>query len=231
VAVDRDNTDTPDLAIYSQAEKLALGDEPSWDNPEITTNHWGPFRLMEEAQVIVRNLSMTTPAVNALVHYSVSPFGIGQRRTLLQTRTISIGAAASTELRFPLDRATREGDPRVGVYIEIEHPHDRNLLNNTGAQVHDGSYTSEVGRESSLEIPVRNPSNFSKTIELTVLSSALVASIAPASLTLDPHQESPVTLQISTPPAVSGLQGATVVARSTEGELIGGVTKLLRIDS
>jgi hypothetical protein len=32
----------PDLAIYSQDEQLSLGIMPSWDNPDITTNNWGP---------------------------------------------------------------------------------------------------------------------------------------------------------------------------------------------
>ena len=59
----------PDLAIYSQLEEIAAGHIPRWDNPDIVTNDWGPFRLMDEARITVRNLSADTPAVNALVHY------------------------------------------------------------------------------------------------------------------------------------------------------------------
>jgi hypothetical protein len=34
-----------DPAIYSQEEQLALGQEVTWDSPDITTNHFSPWRL------------------------------------------------------------------------------------------------------------------------------------------------------------------------------------------
>src|SRR5580765_6492227 len=42
----------PDPAIYSQSQQLLLGNIPSWDNPDITTNNWGPFTLMNESKII-----------------------------------------------------------------------------------------------------------------------------------------------------------------------------------
>jgi hypothetical protein len=72
-------TDNPDLAIYSQLEEIHHGRPPAWDNPDMVTNHWRPFRLMEEAKITIRNLS-SVPAINVLVRYEVSPFGIGTKR-------------------------------------------------------------------------------------------------------------------------------------------------------
>ena len=122
----------PDLAIYSQNEQLAIGNAPSWDSPDITTNDWRPFRLKASSKVTVRNLSPKVSAVNALVHFFTSPFGIGMPRTLLATKMITLQAAAQAELDFPLDAATLAGDQRIGVYVGLEHPHDAKAINNSG---------------------------------------------------------------------------------------------------
>ena len=227
----------PDLAIYSQTEVLAAGNIPTWDSPDITTNHWGPFRLMEEAKVRVRNLSPKVPAVNALVHYFIAPFGIGTRKELKLTKVVNIAAGAEVELNFPLDQATLQGDPRVGVHILIEHPKDPNAINNTGEQIHDGGFTSESGRNFSVQIPVLNDSSVSRQIQLSIMPTDIIASVSPSSHVFAPFEQINVTLNIEVPAFLSGTpanyiqRGVTVVGRLSNGELVGGVTRLIRIDN
>jgi hypothetical protein len=237
VTVKNTPIEKPDLAIYSQVEQLASGNLPNWDSPDITTNHWLPFRLMQEAKVVVRNLSTTASATNALVHYYISPFGIGTQRQMLATRKINVPAGSQVELFFPLDQSTLDGDPRVGVHIEIEHPYDEHLINNRGSQVHDGSYTSEVGRSHAISIPVLNNTNFSRQIHLSTLPTDIVASISPTSRNFAPHEQIIANLEMDVPAFLSGSsddvihRSVTVLGRLSGGELIGGITKLLRIDS
>ena len=236
IEVDPEKIRHPDLAIYSQLEEIQEGNQPNWDSPDITTNHWKPFRLMETATVRVRNLSADTPASNALVHYSISPFGIGTPKELKLTKKVNVPASAEIELQFPLDSETLNGDQRVGVHIDIEHPHDEYLINNMGSQVHDGSYTSEVGRTHSIQIPVVNNSGLSRTIQLSVLPTDIIATISPSSHHLAPHEQIIATLSMEVPGFLSGAadsvinRSVTVIGR-VGGELIGGVTKLLRIDN
>jgi hypothetical protein len=228
--------DTPDLAIYSQAEQLAQGVAPSWDSPDIVTNDWRPFRLRQEASVTIRNLSATTSAANARVHFYTSPFGIGTRRQLRLTRVVSLGPAQQADLLFPLHQEVLAGDPRTGVHIVIEHPTDRVAVNNAGSQVHDGGYTTESGRSFDVAIPVLNDSGVSRQIQLSVLPTDLLATVVPASRMFGPFEQVNADLHIEVPAALSGSPGneiaraVTVIARVGAGEVIGGATRLLRID-
>ncbi|HET7234119.1 MAG TPA: hypothetical protein VFJ16_29165 [Longimicrobium sp.] len=237
LSIDNVPVHTPDLAIYSQEEVLAGGGTPSWDSPDIITNDWGPFRLKPEATVKIRNLSPDTPAINALVNYYVAPFGIGTRRQLAVSRKVNVPAAAEITLTFPLDQATLKGDPRVGVFIEIEHPKDDNVLNNRGGQVHDGAYTSEAGRKHSIQIPVLNDSNFTREIKLGVFPTDVLATVTPSTHVFAPHEQIVATLHLEVPGFLSGTpaspieRGVTVAGRLAGGELVGGVTRLLRIDN
>lgn len=234
--IDDTPLDTPDLAIYSQAEVLAGGGLPSWDNPDIVTNDWRPFRLRTEASVTVRNLSPTTSAANARIHMYTSPFGIGTRRVLQLTRVISIGAGQQSQLLFPLHQAILAGDPRVGVHIVIEHPTDRQTANNMGSQVHDGGYTTESGRVFDVAIPLVNDSNLTRTIDLVVLPTDLLATVTPTSRSFAPFEQVVARLHVEVPGFLVGTPGnelaraVTVVARSA-GDVIGGATRLLRIDN
>ena len=227
----------PDLAIYSQEEQLSLGNQPTWDNPDMTTNSWSPFQLNAESVIVVRNLSPTVSAVNGLVHFYTSPFGIGMPQTLLATRMVSIPPASQVELNFPLPAATLNGDQRIGVYVVLAHPHDTRLLNNRGSQVHEGAYTTESGREFDVSIPVLNDSNFPNEIQLAILPTDLTASITPASHLFTPHQQITATLHVKVPAALVGSsssvinRGVTVAGRRPSGELVGGVTRLLRINN
>lgn len=233
-----DPVEYPDPAIYSQAEQLALGNIPDWDNPDITTNNWEPFRLMPESQVVVHNLSPTVSSVNTLVHFSISPFGIGMPRTIIATQRVSIPPASQAQLSFPLPQAVLQGDQRIGVYVHIEHPGgDMNYQNNDGEQVHDGSYTTDSGRVFDLVIPVYNDSNFARAILLSVMPTDIVASISPSSHTFAPHEQIVATLHIEVPGFLVGSssniinRAVTVVGRLSSGGLIGGATKLLRINN
>lgn len=228
----------PDLAIYSQEEQLAGSTDPSWDSPDIITNAWGPFRLLNEALVTVRNLSPTTGAVNALVHYSTSDFGIGTRPQLRLTQVVNLGPGQQTQLVFPLHQAVLTGDPRTGVHIKIEHPHDAKAINNAGSQVHDGGYTSESGRSFDVQIPVLNDVPASRQIDLSILATDLVATLTPSTHVFAPFEQIVTTLHIDVPAFLVGTS-ASLIHRSVTilgrvagtGELIGGVTRLLRIDT
>jgi hypothetical protein len=228
--------DTPDLAIYSQAEQIAAGALPSWDSPDILTNDWRPFRLRLESEVTVRNLSTTTTAVNALIHFFTSPFGIGTSRQHRLTRAITLGPAQNASLLFPLPQEVLAGDPRTGVHIVIEHPTDHNTLNNAGSQVHDGGYTTESGRNFDVGIPVINDSGITRDIQLSILPTDLLATLAPTTHHFAPFEQIVANLHIEVPgflagtPANAIVRAVTVIARTDGGAIIGGATRLLRID-
>jgi hypothetical protein len=227
----------PDLAIYSQDEQLALGSLPSWDNPDIITNSWRPFTLFPSSKIIVRNLSPKVSAVNALVHFFISPFGIGMPRTLLATKMVSISPSAQVELDFPLDATTLAGDQRIGVYIVLEHPQDGKSINNRGEQVHIGAYTTESGRIFDVTIPVLNNTNFTQKMVFSVLPTDLSALVSPTSHTFAQQEQININLHIEVPAALLGTlnnvinRAVTVIAKLDTGELVGGVSRLLRIDS
>src|SRR5262249_11058332 len=122
-----DPVEYPDPGLYSQAEQIALGNVPDWDNPDIVTIDWAPFRLMPESQTPIHNSPPTVSATNPLVHFSISPFGIGMPRTLIASRLISLAPASQVGLAYPLPQAVLQGDQRIGVYIRVEHPTDSNL--------------------------------------------------------------------------------------------------------
>ncbi len=212
-------------------------------HPDINTNHWGPFRLKPEARVTIRNLSPTTPAVNTLVHYSTSQFGIGARKTRRLTKIVTIPPSSEIREQFPLEQDIIEGDPRIGVYIDLEHPHDKNAINNSGAQVHDAGYTSESGRSFSVPIPVFNDSLFRRNIQLSIVSADLIADITPnTSLAIPPFGQTNVSLNISIPTTLLGTEESPLPTRAItvigwiskdngELELLGGITRLVSINT
>jgi len=221
-------------------EKIQLGEIPSWDSPDIITNSWKPFALQSEATVKVRNLSATVPAINVNVHYYISPFGIGTVKELKLTKVINLAPNSEATLNFPLDAATLEGDARVGVHIQIDHPHDSSLINNVGSQVHDGGYTSESGRNFSIQVPIYNNSNFTQQIQLVLMPTDIIASVTPSDLafqTFAPHEQKIATLNIQIPDFLHGTPDSapqhqvTMLGRISTGELIGGITRLIRIDN
>jgi hypothetical protein len=228
---------TPDLATYSQLEELRNGRLPTWNSPDINTNTLRPVALLREARLKLRNLSMEVPALDALVSYSISKYGIGMRRELKLTKRVSLGPSAEIELSFPFDQSTLTGDPRVGVHFEIEHPFDRSRINNIGEQIVDVRYTSEMGRAFSLEIPVFNDSTAARELRLSTLPNDIQAAITPASSVFAPFEQRPATLRLEVPGFLAGTPDATsfrevtVVARLDTQELVGGLTIVLGIDN
>jgi len=227
----------PDLAIYSQAEQLANDVPPTWNNPDIVTHYWRPFRLAREAQVTVRNLSAAAPAVNALVHFHTCPFGIGTRRELRLSRRLSLAPGEEIRLSFPLHAELMSADPRTGVHVEIEHPRDSNRLNNSGAQIHDGGYTSESGRDFPVLIPVVNDRAEARRIRLSIQPTDLIATLDVSSHDFAPFEQLLVNLRIVVPAFLSGTpddpinRSVTVIGWAGDsGELVGGITRLVRVD-
>ena len=231
-----DKVDKPDLAIYSQVEAIQNGQVPNYDSPDIITNNWRPFRLQNEAKVKIRNLSPDVPAINALVHYSTSDFGIGTPEVPRLTKVVNVPAGSEIELLFPLDQETLNGDPRVGVHILIEHPHDPNLGNNFGSQVHDGGFTTESGRNFTVAIPVMNNSGMSRQINLSIMPTDLNAALSFGSMVFAPFEQKLVSLSIQVPNHLHGTgsnylsRAVTVVGRLAGNQILGGVTRLVRID-
>lgn len=231
-----DPVDKPDLAIYSQLELLGNGQIPSFDSPDIVTNSWRPFRLRQEASVKIRNLSPTVPAINALVHYGTSDFGIGTRVVPRLSKVVNVAANSEIELLFPLDQQTLNGDPRVGVHIDIEHSHDPNLGNNQGSQIHDGGFTTESGRNFTIQVPVMNDAGFNRQIHLSLMPTDLLASLSFNTENFAPFEQKTVQLTIEIPNHLHGTaanylsKSVTVVGRLANGEVINGITRLVRID-
>ena len=226
----------PDPAIYSQEQLLAGGSSASWDSPDILTNWWSPWRLMEETKVKVRNLSATAAASNVLVHLLRSGFGIGLSRTLELTRSVSLAPGETTQLLFPLPQAVLTGDPKTGVHIAIEHPTDQDAGNNRGSQVVFGALTSEDGRSFQLSFPVRNPVASAQQITLSLLANDLGASVAPAARVFGPLEQIQGQVSFAVPGFLHGSSAApldrevTIVGRGANGALIDGLTYIARID-
>lgn len=85
-ALEETTVETPDMGIYGQTEVLTAGGIPTWDDPDIVTNDWRPFRLRQEASVTVRNFSTTTSPAKARVHCHTALFGIGARQATSGSR-------------------------------------------------------------------------------------------------------------------------------------------------
>jgi hypothetical protein len=76
-----------------------------------------------------------------------------------------------------------------------------------------------------------NDSNFARTIDLAVVSPTIIASVGPTSRTFSPHEQINALLEMEVPPGLAGQHEVTVVARLSSGELVGGMTKVIRVDT
>jgi hypothetical protein len=232
-----DPPDRPDPAIYSQVELLANGVEPSWNSPDITTNFWSPWRLMVESEVKVRNLSATASAVNVHVHFYISTFGIGTARTLLLSRMLNLAPSQEALLKFPLPQSVLADDPLIGTHVIIEHSADANTANNRGSQTIYGAFTTVVGRSFQIEFPVRNPSAAAQLITLATLNNGLAAVVNPAARVFAGFEQVQATLSLAVPNSLHGTPAAdirrevSVVGRDASGQLIDGLTYIVRIDN
>jgi hypothetical protein len=228
----------PDPAIYSQLQQLASGQQPTWNNPDITTNNFGPFSLMTEAAVTVHNISAVASAIGIRVDAAVSRFGIGYPSTSITGAIISLPPSAQQQVTIPFPQSVLGGESRIGFHILLHHPNDISSLNNSGSQVVDGFYTSESGTTFDVSFPVRNPIGVSQTISVQLISG--LPDLMPA-LSMDTSQFGPfeerlanVHCQIN-----SALLGGVVVQTrevtfagwDQDGSLIGGLTFVVLIDS
>jgi hypothetical protein len=109
----------PDLATYSQREQISLGHAPTWNCPDITTNNYFPWKLLPTFFVNVRNLSTVASAINTLVTFSTSAFGIGMTPTPMSSQKLNLGAGQTAALSFAVPAALLSGEPKKSVYSTI----------------------------------------------------------------------------------------------------------------
>ena len=228
----------PDLAIYSQTEEAALGREPTWNNPDIITNDWGPFHLMESVEARVANRSAKANATHALVNCHVGPFGIGMPQSLYASCKTTVTAGNAATLRFPLDATLRSTESqRLSFTIQAEHPFDTEPVNNQGSQCIDGRQTSSSGRHFTIDVPVRNPLSAARRIDLRLIPGELTASIDWDHHDFAPGEEKVVRVDVTVPGELHGTddspdkQPVTVIATWNGGQLLGGATIIARIDT
>jgi len=218
-------------------EQLALGSVPTWNSPDVITNRWSPWRLLEEFEVKVRNLSPEVPAVNGIVHVFYGPFGLGMQRNPLGSRVVTVAAGTEIAVTLPLGPSLLGGEQRISVHIVIDHPHDSQLINNRASQITYGVLTSEAGRDPEFTFPVLNQSAAARQITLHALPNDLAAVVTPAVRTYAPWEQFQATLVTHVPGSLHGAPGAdvrrevTVVARDPAGAVIDGITHIIRIDN
>lgn len=215
----------PDPAIYSQREQLAAGSTPTWDSPDILTNWLFPTRPLDSVDVTARNESSETAAVGALVRVTVADFGIGMERSPIGSRKVDIPPGGAVDLDFPLPAEVREADdPRLGAFVDIEHPHDEVAINSAGDQVANWVRV-DPGETVTATFPVRNDAPGGRTITLTPHDDVVSASVTPTSHSFGPGETVTAELTVDVPdPYTDPPNPATVIARDGAGDLVGGLT-------
>ena len=194
----------PDPAIYSQDEALALGQIPTWNSPDVTTNNNIPWTLRPQVNVVVRNLSTTVSAVNTQVQVSLSGYGIGLPKTPLSNKLLTLPPGQSASLDFPLPPAVLAGPSSIGFFVDIHHPNDAREINSRGAQVVTAFNTQTSGRSVSTPVPVANPAAAAQTINLSVLPNNVSASISPSSHNFAPFEQiTPISASSCRPPCTT----------------------------
>lgn len=225
----------PDPATYSQRGVLQAGQTPSWDSPDVLTNSWGPFALLPETKVTVRNLSTTVSAANVQVALASSAFGIGMPKTPLSSVSVSLAPLGSAELVFPLSQALLNGDQRICIFVKIIHAADIDPSNNEGGQSVTGGQTSVTGRTIEFDIPVRNESNQSRTMNFITFANTLSFAVSPTAHSFAPLEQIIVKGRIKVAPGIHASpdwieQTATMAALDAGGGLVGGMTYVVKID-
>lgn len=224
----------PDLVIYSQNIELANNRIPTWDNPDIITNIWNPFRLKSEAKITIRNLSTKVPAIDVNVNFYLSDFGIGTELKRFFTKKINIPPSSNLKIQLPFSHTLLNKSSRIGLHVKIEHGKNKNISNKISSQVIDGISILEMGRGFEVDIPVFNNSNYEERISLSNYPSDLIISYSEQSLILSPYSMKNIKLRINVPLDI-GNNGSTFMKRDItligkllNGKIIGGVTILLR---
>jgi hypothetical protein len=190
---------------------------------------------MPESRVTVRNLSTTASAANVQVSVGFSPFGIGMPATALSSISVSLAPSASAELLFPLTQAMLAGDQLVSAFVRIAHTADADPTNNEGEQAIIGAVTSQAGRVIEFDIPVRNHAGHPQAMSFVTFANTLGFTITPTSHAFAPLEQIIVRGKIVVAPDLHAgstwiEQAATMAALTPGGELVGGVTYVVRID-
>ncbi|HKB01528.1 MAG TPA: hypothetical protein VKD90_04870 [Gemmataceae bacterium] len=216
----------PDLAIYSQEERLAQGAPATWISPDINYN-------FTEVRAVVRNLSGRVSAVNAHVALCVSPFGLGTAQVMVGIQRLSFVPGQELRLVFPLPQAlaTSPGDNdftngNSGWHVRVEHPLDRQPINNRGSLVARGVFARDLAPAARVSFPVRNDFASARRIDLGVTPNRLGATVRPAARQFAPGEQVDAELTFDPALLVSG-QEVSVVARAEGGAFVGGLTYLI----
>jgi hypothetical protein len=239
--------DYPDPAIFSQAEELAAGRIPTWDNPDISalTVGSGGFAL-SHFEFTVRNLAHVA-ATGVLVDIKVGDYGIGTWRRWGR-HAITLGPLELRKLPLPPYDAPPQQTPEVfsatnlSMRVELLHPHDGNPLNNVGEFALAGAYTRRSGRHPHRQFEVWNWSADPLEVHFEVIGPPDISvAVQPPTLVVPARSAAPapflsarIELQVS--PALHGVQAAparrdaTLIARDGDGTLIGGLTYVVMVD-
>lgn len=204
---------------------------PTWDSPDIVTNFFVPWKLKTETEVTVRNLSPTASAVNTQVSLYTAPHGLGMQGMLLSAKVVTLAPGAQATLFFPLSQALLGGDQRIGTRVQIQHPHDRVLINSRGGQQIAGMTTKESGRNPTLHFPVQNASSSPRPITLTVLANSLSGVVTPGVHAFAPWEQIQASLKIHIPASLHDtVERVTVVAWAPDGSAIDGLTYVVTVN-
>lgn len=227
----------PDPAIYSQQEIISQGMIPTWNNPDIITNHWNEWTLDKEPEVTIKNLSTTTAAINTRVTFSYAQFGIGFNKIQVSSQLIHVPAGGAVNIKFPLPQTLADGPPNISTWVDITHSSDSRLTNNAGMQTVFGAHTSKVGRHPTFTFPVYNNTAVAQNISLVTYANELSAIITPNTFQLSAFEQRMVNIQLHVPDHLHAassenlMKEVSVAAFTQQGILVGGLTYIIKIDN
>jgi hypothetical protein len=229
----------PDPCIYSQQLVWTSGGTPTFSSPDLDTHHGSNDKrllLLDEVRARVHNQSPRVTATGTVVHCLLSEFGIGNPKTELASRIVSIPPGGGRSVSFALPQAVIQGEQRLAAHIVIEHPLDANPDNNRGSQSVCGYYTSREGRHLTIAFPVTNDATSRREIKLNVLANALTASVNPVTRVYEPGETYGATLQIDVPDALHPgpnpvrREEVTVLGLLADNTLLDGLTAIVMVD-
>ena len=222
----------PDPGQYSQYQRYLSGQSLSWDSPDITTNTGSASAVDDNVAVTVRNYSADAAAIGVYVKVAYSQFGIGfpqQTLNILQTNLSKQGVLGDeVEINFPLPQQVKDEWSNISTFINIEHPHDREALNNKGEQSWSAG-NGNAGSAYQFQFPIHNRLGFPETFSLTVLESDWSPVLSNNSINLIPGQSANITLTLNPPSGATGRKSFNVAAFRSDGSLYGGIYHRLSV--
>jgi hypothetical protein len=168
----------------------------------------------------VRNLSSVASANQTRVDLSWSVWGIGMPRQGIGTTFVDLTRAgfpgSQQTISWPLPTALNTAG-LYGIFVNLQHPYDRNKANNQGEQTVDGFQTS-TGRGKTFVVPISNPSGTTQTIALSAgpASVASWVTITPAVLTLAAGAQQNVMVGVNVPASVPASPAGTEISATIE---------------